>query len=907
MPQQRTTAAWPPWRARLSGALAALAALAAGAGAQARPARAGEPITIAEAREQVKRQLEALLAAPPLAGAKVSVEVVSLEDGSLIFSRNADEQLNPASNTKLVTAAAALLRLGPEYRFTTDVLADQAPVNGRVKTLYVKGRGDPSFTTERLASLAADLAHRGLKQASELVLDDSWFDPAIWGPGWETEPSDTAYAAPSGALSLNHNSVGIYVLAADRAGQKAKVELEPEAKGYFVIDNQVRTLKAGARKRVVPHTTEAGDHTKVAIVGRLAVGAEPLVFYRRVTSPTLYFGHTLKQALAARGVRIDRLKLGATPEAAVLVASYESPALGEIIRDMNKVSSNFIAENLLRALAAETKGAPGTWPKGIEAAEEVLAELGIARGSYLLRNGSGLNDTNRLSAHQLVTVLTAMWRRFPVAAEFLASLPVAARDGTLRTRMEGSDAAGRLRAKTGTLEKVRKVTTLSGYLGTLSGERLAFSLLVNDWSGSRLAPVVQGVDKFGGMLASMGSDAAAREAQLAAAAQELSPAERKARVASYAQLGAAHDRKNLALLRGAARTERDPLVRAVAADALFRTDPDAGGGALLDALPATPELLVRLRELGRELQLPLSVVSALLDLGAEGNSEALTRLVALAPQARWAPGAAPPNSTQGPDEALEDLLAEGLLDVSEAAPEETLAALKAAAPPSARAAVELIALGLAASGGAAKKTAVGQLVLLAAAREGPEGEQARGWFAVFEHREPDAPPGAAGPVAGGVASPPPGPVAPPATAEVAPVSVASAATAAPPVAAAAPIASAPAAPAAPSAAPTAPPVAPAAPPAGPPASDGPPPGAPPHSLPANPRPLLIAAPPETGAPAPPVTARPLEAAAAGPIAKETPTATDTRAGLSKPRRGGRRRSKATLGSTDSGASRAGGG
>ena len=848
--RRRTTAGGLSCRAFGAVALAALV-LGASPVAQGKAARAGEPVTIAEARDLARKQIEALLAAPPLAGARISLEVVSLEDGSLIFSRGADEQLNPASNTKLITAAAALLRLGPEYRFATDVLADKAPVKGRVKTLYVKGRGDPSFTSERLAGLAADLAHRGLKGATELVLDDSYFDPSIWGPGWETEPSDTAYAAPSGALSLNHNSVGIYVVPADKPGQTARVELEPEAKGYFVIDNQVQTLKAGARKRVVPHTFEAGDHTKVSIAGRLAVGESPQVFYRRVTSPTHYFGYTLKQALAQRGVRIDRLKRGNTPESAVLVAQYESPELGEIVRDMNKVSSNFIAENLLRALAAEVKGAPGTWPKGIEAVEDVLAELGIQRGGYQLRNGSGLNDTNRLSSHQLVTVLTAMWRRFPVAAEFLASLPVAARDGTLRTRMEGTDAAGHLRAKTGTLEKVRKVTTLSGYLGTLSGERLAFSLLVNDWAGNRLVPVVQGVDKFGGLLASMGSDPALREALLAAAAQELTPAERKAKVATYAQLGGARDKKNLALLRGAVRTERDPLVRAVAADALFRTDPDAGGGALLEALPASPELLVKLRELGHELQLPLTIVSSLLDLGAEGNSEALGRLVALAPQARLTPGAPPADAaqdTQDPDEVLGDALAEGLLDVSEAAPEETLTALKAAAPASARAAAELIGLGLAQSGGEAKKSALGQLVLLAAAREGPEGEQARSWFAAFEHRE---------------------------SAAAAPAGAA-AATTAPAAAAADPPAGATS-----SGAPGAAPAAPAAPPPGPgvaapPAPNAPPPGAPPHSLPANPSPLLLAAPPATDA-AVPSTAQPKEPATADAASKPVPGAKTSKA------------------------------
>src|SRR5262249_40522554 len=115
-------------------------------------------------RQALRSAFDALLSQPPFAGARASVEVVSLDDGSVIYSRGADDQLNPASNTKLVTAAAALLRLGPEFRFTTDVLADRSPdQRGHVQTLYVKGRGDPTWNTERLYGLAADLWHRGIR------------------------------------------------------------------------------------------------------------------------------------------------------------------------------------------------------------------------------------------------------------------------------------------------------------------------------------------------------------------------------------------------------------------------------------------------------------------------------------------------------------------------------------------------------------------------------------------------------------------------------------------------------------------------------------------------------------------------------------------------------------------------
>src|SRR5207248_6617182 len=162
----------------------------------------------------------------------------------------------------------------------------------------------------------------------------------------------------------------------------------------------------------------------------------------------------------------------------------------------------------------------------------------------------------------------------------------------------------------------------------------------------------------------------AREAALAAATgpQDAPPAELKARIATYAALAAAGDKKNLPFLRSALRSERDPLLRIVLADAVYRSDPDQGGGALLEAMPPSSELFLRLRSVGRELSLPVPAVSSLLDLAVDGSTEAVARLLALAPLAR---------GTQH-DDQLESLLSDGLVEVGEASPEEMLAALRSA-------------------------------------------------------------------------------------------------------------------------------------------------------------------------------------------------------------------------------------
>jgi len=679
------------------------------------------PATAApDARETLRKSVDQLLTQPPLSGTRSSVAIVSLDDGSTVYMHDGDAALNPASNTKLITAAAALLRLGPDFRFATDVLSDRAPdKRGRVGTLFIRGRGDPSLTTERLTGMARDLFHRGVRSVTDVVIDDSYFDAEKWGPGWEQESSDKAYAAPVGALSLNHNTVAIYVRPGDRAGLPAKVELEPEAPGYFQLSAHVATVRTNGRRKIRPHTYEVRDGTQVTVEGRLPAGGDPMVFYRRVTEPGFYFGQTLRSILAQNGIRVTgRVRRAIAPASSYMVASYDSEELADIVRDMNKVSSNFIAEMLLKTLGAELRGAPGTWAKGIDVTQDLLAELGLPRGSYQLKNGSGLNDTNRFSAHQMVTLLTAIWKRFPVAAEFVSSLGIAARDGTLRLRMEGTDAAGRLRAKTGTLDRV---TALSGFVQSVGGERFAFSILVNDWNG-RSSPVVSSIDRLGGLLASAGApEGGSREALAGLAPVELPPAEQRARIATYAAMAQRAEKKNLALLRTALRVEHDPLVRAMAADALYRSDPDSGGGALLEAVPPSAEFFAHLRSVTRDLALPIPAISSLLDLAVDGSSEAFARLLAFAPLA-----GAPHR-----DDALYTALSDGLVEVADASADELVAAVRAAPPDQAQALVELLAEGISRADLEPDETPVAQILRSANPAEVP---QAAAWLALLEQR-----------------------------------------------------------------------------------------------------------------------------------------------------------------------------
>jgi D-alanyl-D-alanine carboxypeptidase/D-alanyl-D-alanine-endopeptidase (penicillin-binding protein 4) len=170
---------------------------------------------------------------------------------------------------------------------------------------------------------------------------------------------------------------------------------------------------------------------------------------------------------------------GAIPQAAKLIATHESAPLAMIVRDMNKQSDNYFAESVLKTLGAEsrTTPGPGTWADGTAAVKAALAKIGLPPGSYRADNGSGLFGASEVSAHQVVTLLRAAHKDYRIGPDLVASLPVGGVDGTLAKRWNKHAARGRVRAKTGTLDKV---TTLAGFVGVDAGHPLAFAIIVND-------------------------------------------------------------------------------------------------------------------------------------------------------------------------------------------------------------------------------------------------------------------------------------------------------------------------------------------------------------------------------------------------------------------------------------------
>jgi len=655
----------------------------------AAPAGAAEGTRPEGLARELDGALRAIVGAAPLASARTGVVVSDVESGQVLFARDPDVLLNPASNVKLVTSAAALARLGPDFRFDTEIYLDGGAGEGAGRALYVRGKGDPTLVTERLWAIAGDLVHLGVRRVGDVVVDESYFDGERTGPGFDQESGDRSYLAPAGAASLNWNTIAVHVAPGDRRGARARVELEP-ASDLFEVDVRATTAAPGARRRIVVSSVRAGSRQRIVVDGRIPAGSRMQTVWRRIDDPALYLGQTLRRLMELRGARFaGKVRAGPVPQGARLVHVAQSESLAEVVRRLNKTSNNFVAEQILKTLGAELKGAPGSWPKGVAAVEEFLAEVGIPRGAYVMRNGSGLNDTNRFSARQLVTLLRAMWARFPLHAEFVVSLPVAGRDGTIRWRMEGSEAEGRLRAKTGTLENV---TSLSGYVENAAHRTLAFAVLVNDFPG-RASGAARSVDAVGAALAASGGPpgsvgAAVALAKGAPPAEAAPEAELGSKIRTYYAMGRAGDRRNVPFFRSALRSERDPALRVALGECLYLSDPDSDTGrrTFVEAVPADPQALARVLAAAGGDGAEVPVLDSLGDLAAEGTADALPRLVELAPASAAA------------DATLSRALGDVLADVAAAAPDDVVAALAAAQPAAQEAAVGALGAGISRSG-----------------------------------------------------------------------------------------------------------------------------------------------------------------------------------------------------------------
>ena len=408
-------------------------------------------------------------------GAAVSMLVIDRQSGEELFAKTPERALAPASTQKLLIALAALDAFGAAYQFETQVLVPALPdANGVVASLAVRG-GDPALTGEQWWRLAADLRALGVTEiAGDVALDDSLFEALRWHPSWQPV-SARAYHAPIGALSANYGAFRVIVSPGARVGAPARVQIDPPL-AYFPLANTVRTAKPGAGGSLeVERALDASGGERVSVRGAVPLDSDRVEIWRSVIDPVAYAAAVFRSQLEAAGIRVvGRVAAGSAPAESIVLYTFEGLPLRSVADLLLKYSNTFIAESLLKQLGHLDTGAPGSWQNGAVALRARLAALGLPLDGVTLVDGSGLSRDNRVSARLLVAALRRADESFAIGPDLLASLPIAAEDGTLRKRAEG--ARGMVRAKTGSLDGV---TALAGYARTESGRELLFALISN--------------------------------------------------------------------------------------------------------------------------------------------------------------------------------------------------------------------------------------------------------------------------------------------------------------------------------------------------------------------------------------------------------------------------------------------
>lgn len=459
-----------------------LAILLAALVAPAQPAAAAKVSDPALAKK-----LSSLMKDSRVTEGKTGVAVIDAATGSELYQRKGSQAIMPASNTKILTAAAAMHTLGPDYRFKTEAIkrakVTGSTLNGR---LYLKGYGDPTARQSDYASLAKKVRAAGIKTVTgKLVVDASYFDSVRYNPTWRTSYADEYYAAPISALTLAPNAdydsgTVIVKYRAGKVGKKATITTTPAAaKSYLSIKNLTTTGAKGSWATVSVGRSH-GSGT-ITVRGRVPSGGSgsALITVRR---PDLYAAAIFRAELKKAGVTVrGGTTVLATPASKrTVLATDHSMRLSELLVPFMKLSNNMHAEALTKAMGAKRSGAPGTWSKGLAATRAYLTARQVPMDGVSLSDGSGLTRANTLTPRAVGKLLVAVQSE-PWFSAFKASLPVAGNTkrmvgGTLRYRMNNTRAENNAWAKTGSLTGV---TALSGYVKGRDGHLYAFSMLSN--------------------------------------------------------------------------------------------------------------------------------------------------------------------------------------------------------------------------------------------------------------------------------------------------------------------------------------------------------------------------------------------------------------------------------------------
>ncbi|WP_198013447.1 D-alanyl-D-alanine carboxypeptidase/D-alanyl-D-alanine endopeptidase [Thalassoporum mexicanum] len=472
----------------------------------------------------LEAQIQKIIDDPALARSRVGVYAVALNNDpndELLVDIDGDRLFLPASNTKLFTTAAALQRLGTNFKFQTSLASRLTPDrSGRLRApLIVISSGDPSLSPQQIEDLVTQLKDAGVNAINNLEIQNPRQDNSnYFGYGWEWQDLPEYYGAEPHPLTV-HENVLDWTIAPTQSGKAVEFTwADPLLAAGWVVRNYAATSKVDGEYTLT--VQRVGFNKELILRGKMPANATPELGAIAVPDPRQHFLKLLQAELRRQGIELpglvdisNQLPPGITqsmivPTPGIIgdvsnLATVSSPPLADLVKKINKDSNNLYAELVLQALARRSRDrkipqetADQIYTQAIEQVTQFLDSLGITPDSYAIADGSGLSRHNLIAPEAIVTLLEKMQND----QAFRDSLPIAAVDGTIRNRFKDTIAANNLSAKTGTLSGV---VTLSGYVTTVGGDEVAFSIMINN--GNQPTWQLRGyVDQIALLLANLG-------------------------------------------------------------------------------------------------------------------------------------------------------------------------------------------------------------------------------------------------------------------------------------------------------------------------------------------------------------------------------------------------------------------
>lgn len=428
----------------------------------------------------IQLRIDSLLNNKLLKEALVGIKIENLTKNETVYELNSEKLFRPASNLKLLTTAAALKLLATSFQFKTQVLADGNIINENLDgNLYLKGFGNPLLTFEDLDTLAQNISKHIKIIAGDLVGDVSYFDQNYWGKGWMWDDEPEAFSAPISSLSINSNTIKIFITPGNKIGDPVKIKTEPQT-DLIQISNVATTSNNILPPELSVSRNWKERDNRIMVSGSMPIRSKEEYFSLSVWKPELFALNLFKERLEKYNVNILGKTYIDTVNEGKLFFQTECP-LDSVIFKINKFSNNLAAENLLKTLGAELYGKPGSAEKGIAVIKGFISTVGVDTTKVNFADGSGVSRYNLISPLSLTTLLRQIYYDKILFDRFYSSLPVAGVDGNLKNRFLDSNAKNNIYAKTGTASDA---VALSGYIITAHNGTLAFSILINNFTGN---------------------------------------------------------------------------------------------------------------------------------------------------------------------------------------------------------------------------------------------------------------------------------------------------------------------------------------------------------------------------------------------------------------------------------------